>query len=259
VHLSVRLLQKVDRFYLIEEVGEEIKYGGNENMWKYLAALLVVLLSLGGLVAAQAPATAAKDCADCYANIITQKDTQTIQDIKLGTSGDIDNVAIGNEGLSAAIIVTQAPEQPAADAMFVPAPFARIDQVMDQSISKIGPDDPTIGEGAKGITWNKAIQAAWVLNQGNKELETVNGVPTYVKEGSYISQSTTQLTNNVFDYASREGAKVLNVDNKLAMIVDDMNAIINLQAAANSEAADSQSSAGTITNSVDVTVSGTDP
>jgi hypothetical protein len=51
----------------------------------------------------------------------------------------------------------------------------------------------------------------------------------------------------------------LNVDNKLAMIVDDMKAILNLQASADSAAADSQSSAGSITNNVDVTVSGTDP
>jgi hypothetical protein len=238
-----------------------LKYGGKENMWKYLAALLVVLLSLGGfgLVAAQPVVPA--ECTDCYANIITQNDKQTIQDVRLGLEGpdNKETVAVGNEGLSAAIIITKPPVEPAAGVMFVPAPFARIDQSMTQTLSKIGPDDTTVGEGAKGITWNKAIQAAWVLNQGNKELETVNGVPTYVKEGSYISQSTTQLTNNVFDYASREGAKVLNVDNKLAMIVDDMNAIINLQAAANSQASDSQSSTGKITNNVDVTVSGTDP
>jgi hypothetical protein len=168
-------------------------------------------------------------------------------------------VAVGNEGLSAAIIVTKPPVEPEEGQMFVTAPFARIDQSMDQTLHDIGPTNAPDGEGAKGITWNKAIQAAWIANQGVKELESVDGVPTYVKEGSYISQSTTQLTDNVFDYASREGAKVLNVDNKLAMIVDDMNAIINLQAAANSEAADSQSSNGEITNSVDVTVSGTDP
>ena len=168
-------------------------------------------------------------------------------------------LAVGNEGLSAGIIVTKAPVEPVDGAMFVSAPFARIDQSMSQTLSDIGPSDPTVGEGAKGITWNKAIQAAWIANQGVKELENVNGVPTYVKEGSYISQSTTQLTDNVYDYAAREGAKVLNVDNKLAMIVDDLNAIINLQASANSQASDSQSSAGTITNNVNVTVSGTDP
>jgi hypothetical protein len=194
--------------------------------------------------------------------MITQTDSQTIQNVRLGLEDPVDptfTVAVGNEGLSAAIIVTKPPVEPADGAMFVQAPFARIDQKMDQTLSDIGPSDPTIGEGAKGITWNKAIQAAWIANQGVKELENVNGVPTYVKEGSYISQSTTQLTNNVYDYAFREGAKVLNVDNKLAMIVDDMNAILNLQASADSAAADSQSSAGTITNNVDVTVSGMDP
>jgi hypothetical protein len=168
-------------------------------------------------------------------------------------------VAVGNEGLSAAIIVTKAPVEPEEGQMFVTAPFARIDQSMDQTLSDIGPEDATVGEGAKGITWNKAIQAAWIANQGVKELETIDGVPTYVKEGSYISQSTTQLTNNVYDYASREGAKVLNVDNKLAMIVDDVQAIIDLSANADSSATDSQSSSGDITNSVNITVAGTDP
>ena len=47
-------------------------------MWKYLAALLVVLLSLGGLVAAQMPG-----CPDCAANIITQTDTQNIDTVAL--------------------------------------------------------------------------------------------------------------------------------------------------------------------------------
>ena len=196
-------------------------------MWKYLAALLVVLLSLGGfgLVAAQT----VPESADSYANIITQTDSQTIQNVRLGLEDPLDpklTVAVGNEGLSAGIIVTKPVVEPADGAMFVQAPFARIDQSMDQTLHDIGPSDATVGEGAKGITWNKAIQAAWIANQGVKELETVNGVPTYVKEGSYISQSTTQL---------------------------------NLQASANSAAADSQSSAGSITNNVDVTVSGTDP
>jgi hypothetical protein len=39
-------------------------------MWKYLAALLVVLLSLGGLVVEE-------ECTDRNANIITQSDIQT--------------------------------------------------------------------------------------------------------------------------------------------------------------------------------------
>ena len=47
-------------------------------MWKYLAALLVVLFSMGGLV------SAVNECTDCYANIITQTDTQTIDTVRLG-------------------------------------------------------------------------------------------------------------------------------------------------------------------------------
>ena len=194
-------------------------------MWKYLAALLVVLLSLGGfgLVAAQLQYQANAQIA---MQTLSPDGYQTIQNVRLGLEDPDDpkmTVAVGNEGLSAAIIVTKAPVEPEEGAMFVPAPFARIDQTMNQTVSSLGPVDCNHGEGAKGITWNKAIQAAWIANQGVKELESDDGVPTYVKEGSYISQSTTQLTNNVYDYAYREGAKVLNVDNKLAMIVDDMN------------------------------------
>jgi hypothetical protein len=228
-------------------------------MWKYLAALLVVLLAMGGIGAAQIPG-----CADCNANIVTQQDTQTIDTVRLALTDpnlNVNTVAVGNEGLSAGIIITKAPVEPTTeDQFFVPAPFARIDQKMDQTLSNLGAD-VDLGDGAKGITWNKAIQAAWVANQGLKEFtgEAEDENAEYAKEGSYVGQTTTQLTDNVFDYDSREKAKVLNVDNKLAMIVDDMNAIINLQAAAASNAADSQSSNGVITNNVDVTVSGTDP
>ena len=66
----------------------------------------------------------------------------------------------------------------------------------------------------------------------------------YVKEGAYVLQSTTQLTDNVIDYDSREAGKVLNVDNKLAMIVDDMEAVIDLSANADSTSTDSQASNG---------------
>jgi hypothetical protein len=87
----------------------------------------------------------------------------------------------------------------------------------------------------------------------------VDGTLTWVKEGSYVSQSTIQAINNVYDYAAREDAKVLNVDNKLAMIVDDVQAIIDLSANADSTATDSQSSTGDITNNVNITIAGKDP
>jgi hypothetical protein len=228
-------------------------------MWKYLVALLVVLLSMGGLVAAQ------PSCVECYANQVNQNDIQVIDTVRLALEDPflpVSTVAVGNEGLSAGIIVTKPPENPTVDdQFFVNAPFARIDQSMNQRVSNLGNINPEIGDGAKGITWNKAIQAAWVANQGLKELdgETSAGANIYVKEASYIIQSTTQITDNVYDYDSREKGKVLNVDNKLAMIVDDMEAIVNLQASANSVASDTQSSVGTITNNVDVVISGTDP
>jgi hypothetical protein len=170
----------------------------------------------------------------------------------LGIEDGITTVAVGNEGLSAAIIVTKAPVEPNNGDMFVPAPFARIDQTMTQTVSNLGNENATVGEGAKGITWNKAIQAAWIANQGVKELE--NG--TYIKEGSYIGQNTTQLINNTYDYTTREGAKVLNVDNKLAMIVDNMNAVLNLTANANSGASNNESAVGEVYDNATVNVGG---
>jgi hypothetical protein len=228
-------------------------------MWKYLAALLVVLFSLGGLVAAQAPATT--DCADCYANIVTQSDAQTIQTVTLAAGAGM--ASVGNEGLSAGIIVTQAPViNPTVsgdeDQFFVPAPFARIDQVMNQKITNLGSLDYDDGNGAKGITWNKAIQAAWIANQGVKEYkgELDPEDAEYAKEGTYINQNTTQLTNNVYDYDSREGSKILNVDNKLAMIVDNMTAILDLSANADSSTTDTQSASGTIDDFVNLGING---
>ena len=235
-------------------------------MWKYLAALLIVLLSMGGLVAAQPVEAQPNECTDCYSNIVTQSDTQNIDTVALAYQDPfelVDSVAVGNEGLSAGIIVTKAPVNPLTeDQLFVTAPFARIDQKMDQTVSNLGGLDPEgNGDAAKGITWNKAIQAAWVANQGVKEFGAEEGTEAaeYVKEGSWISQNTTQLTNNVYDYDSREGAKVLNVDNKLAMIVDNVNAVLNLTANANSATTDTQTSNGTIINAVEVTIAGYDP
>lgn len=212
-----------------------------------------------GVVSANVPV-----CVDCYANVITQTDNQLIENVKIGIAEEIDKtintVGVGNEGLSAAIIVTPAPKDAVNDSVFRTAGFARIDQVMNQKISGLGTQPPALGEeGAKGLTWNKAIQAAWIANQGVKELETVDGALVWVKEGAYIGQTTNQTTQNIYDYDSREEAKILNVDNKLAMIVDSLETVINITATANSKAADSQSSIGSVVNDVNITVAAKDP
>lgn len=75
-----------------------------------------------------------------------------------------------------------------------------------------------------------------------------------VKEGALISQTTLQTTKNIRDYDSREDAKILNLDNKLAMIVDDLKAVIDITASASSSADDTQSSTGTIENEVDIDI-----
>ncbi len=226
-------------------------------MWKYLAALMLLLTM--GVVSADVPV-----CVDCYANIITQTDNQLIEDVKIGVADELDlendKVGVGNEGLSAAIIVTPKFQDAANGSVFRVAGFARIDQVMNQKISGLGTEEMPLGEeGAKGLTWNKAIQAAWIANQGLKEQEEVDGELVWVKEGAYIGQTTNQTTQNIYDYDSREEAKILNVDNKLAMIVDDLQTVINITATADSATTDSQESTGSVVNDVNITVAAKDP
>ena len=226
-------------------------------MWKYLAALMLLLTM--GVVSADVPV-----CVDCYANIITQTDNQMIEDVKIGVADELDlendKVGVGNEGLSAAIIVTPQYQDAANGSVFRVAGFARIDQVMNQKISGLGSAEMPLGEeGAKGLTWNKAIQAAWIANQGLKEQEEVDGELVWVKEGAYIGQTTNQTTQRIYDYDSREEAKILNVDNKLAMIVDDLQTVINITATADSATTDSQASTGSVVNDVNITVAAKDP
>ena len=219
-------------------------------MWKSIVALMALLVI--GVTGASACDCGDGDCIDCWANQIIQHDTQTIENVMLGPDqdfwGDQNSVGVGNEGLSAAVIVT--PKAGTVDGLFVSAPFGKIEQTMKQTISNLGVDKE-VGTGAKGLTWNKAIQAAWMTNQGLKEKE---GLYTLKKEGALISQTTLQTTRNIMDYDSREDAKILNLDNKLAMIVDDLEAVIKITAEASSSAADTQSSTGTITNDVDIDI-----
>ena len=223
-------------------------------MLKYLAAFML-LLTIGVVGADEL-----KVCPDCYANIITQKDTQTVENVRVGISvNDEQKVGIGNEGLSAAIIVTPKAQDAADGSVFRIAPFARIDQEMNQKISGLGSVFFEDGEGAKGLTWNKAIQGAWIANQGLKELEEKDGSMIWLKEGSYISQLTNQNILDIYDYNCHDEAKVLNVDNKLAMIVDNLNAVIELTASANTKTIDNQTSIGAVKNDVNITVAAKDP
>ncbi len=223
-------------------------------MLKYLAAFML-LLTIGVVGADEL-----KVCTDCYANVITQKDTQTVENVRVGisTNGE-QKVGIGNEGLSAAIIVTPKAQDAADGSVFRIAPFARIDQEMNQKISGLGSVFFEDGEGAKGLTWNKAIQGAWIANQGLKELEEKDGSMIWLKEGSYISQLTNQNILDIYDYNCHDEAKVLNVDNKLAMIVDNLNAVIDLTASANAKTIDNQTSIGAVKNDVNITVAAKDP
>jgi hypothetical protein len=216
-------------------------------MLKYIGVLMLVLLAMGA-TSAQPPVY----CDVCYANIITQTDTQTIENVKLGMSSadpHVEQTAVVNEGLSAGIIVTPKWADPANDSMFAVAGFARIDQAMTQTIDTLGTLDPVNGEeGAKGLTLNKAIQAAWIANQGLKENDT--GI--WVHEGAYVGQTTDQTIFNVYDYDSRERANIMNLDNKVALIVDDLNAVINLTANADSTTVDNATSSGNFYDDINI-------
>jgi hypothetical protein len=225
-------------------------------MWKCIVALLALLAI--GVASGATIEDAIPVCTDCYANVITQTDSQVIEDVILG-AGTGEKDGVGNEALSGAFIITPKFAEAADNGSFMVAPFARIDQKMEQTISGLGSKNLSEGSGAKGLTWNKAIQAAWIANQGLKEKEMNGTQVEWVKEGSYIAQTTVQTTKNVTDYDTREEAKVLNLDNKLAMIVDDLNATIRLIASAQSASDDTQNSSATIENDVNVTVSAIDP
>ena len=81
----------------------------------------------------------------------------------------------------------------------------------------------------------------------------------WLKEGSYIGQITNQNILDIYDYNCHDEAKVLNVDNKLAMIVDDLTTVIDLTASANTKSLDNQTSIGAVENNVNITVAAKDP
>ena len=215
-------------------------------MWKYLLAL-IVLLSMGG--AALACGDDGEECSDgdvlpdycvdCFANAVIQVDNQKINTVTLGAD-EGDDAAVGNEGLSAGIIVT--PKTVVGPDGFKTVAFAKIDQRQTQTIKEITK--------AKGVTENKAIHSAWLQGQGRKEKDEGE----WYKEGALAMQRTTQEITKVSDYDCQDEARVFNADDKLAMIVDDLKQVIDISAKAKAATSDKAESEGTVTNNVDINV-----
>jgi len=201
---------------------------------KTLILALLALLALGGIAAAQ------PSCIDCYANIITQTDSQTITwaniddgcpdcvaDPKPPCEGDCKkkDPSIYNEAASAAIIVTPVFSDPAEDCHIVDS-FARVDQGMTQTIASADIQN------VNSAIYNTAVQAAWVENQGRKEKFPPTESGTWVKEGAYVGQTTDQLItwahiDNTFGSDAYTQYGVYNADNKLAVITDGLNTLDN--------------------------------
>jgi len=209
---------------------------------KTLILALLALLALGGIAAAQ-------PCVDCYANIITQTDSQTItwaniddgcpdcvaddgsdddgaDDDDDDCQGDCDkkDPSIYNEAASAAIIVTPLFEDDAEDC-FIQDSFARVDQSQTQTISQADIQN------LNANIYNTGVQAAWVEGQGRKELfppSEEDGV--WLKEGAYVGQTSQQLItyahiDNVVGADEDSEYAVYNADNKLAVITDGLTVL----------------------------------
>jgi len=200
-------------------------------VWRVLGALVFLFA-----FAVAEPACAQNSCDGCWANGIHQQYTSTITDVALAADTG-NSVVVGNEGVMSGIIVV-----PGATAMsiettpsevFVNAPFGRIDQIISQTLSNIGSEE----SGARGITMNKALQASWIQNQGTQENDpesTSPGSPVWKKESACTLQETSQSIAAITDYGLQNNAKIFNADKKLAMIVDDINAAIDITKLASS-------------------------
>lgn len=213
-------------------------------MWKYIGivAALFVLAGLG----------AGEECVDCYANIVTQSTTQTTSNTNIDLSY-YEKVGVVNEGLLAGVIITDFDDyESAASSTIAPVAFGRIDQSLTQTIT-----GNTIKDA--GNYMNKEISAAWVQGQGRKEFDPTAcpydpaWAGTIKKEGAYVSQSTGQSLSGLSVDCVDPRVGIINADNKLAMIVDDMNRAISLSANAYSSTTDTAASTGTITNTVTTT------
>jgi hypothetical protein len=211
-------------------------------MKKYLVILLAFLASmvLSGIAAAEEEVTVCGP--ECYANSIIQTDKQLIDNVETCPNVPI----IFNEGISAAVTVTPAdPYVEVAPDLFYKVGFSRTVQNMDQTISNI------VNPG--GLTANKAMQASWMENQGDKEFNPdalVDGGHQWDYEASKIRQNTVQLIDDVNFGQEQEDnpMAVFNADSKLAIISDNIDDLIVDTLSASSETSDTNGAAGSYSN-----------
>jgi hypothetical protein len=217
-------------------------------MKKFLVALSVMLISIGFILAGSAfdplviptkPADQAT-CIDCFANSITQKNLQLVEDAEICPNSPM----IFNEGQSAAVTITPTNTYVVdANGQYVKVGFSKIEQTMTQEINKL------VNPG--GMTANKAQQAAWVENQGAKEYN-----PDTLKwdyEGAYIRQNTFQQIYNI-DYGYTEKTNtnaIFNADNKLAVLTDNLD-VLAKEVGITSTTDNTATSKGTYSNNAEI-------
>lgn len=213
-------------------------------MWKYIG-IVAALFVLAGLGAATTP----EECVDCYSNVVKQTTEQAISNIGI-SPGASNTVTYANEGMLSGVIVTQFSEDKGKgkdEKNLQNVAFGTIVQDLDQQICGVS----TSGIAAEVM--NKEIAAAWIQGQGRKEKEADK---TVLKEGAYVEQGTLQTIGSPADPSGGAKANLINADSKLAMIVDDMEAVIDIAAKATSETSETAESNAAIENSLDVNVNG---
>lgn len=180
-------------------------------MWKYVALLALLLVGVAS----------ADTCVDCYANVIVQDDTQTIKDVDFQTGNGGGDPSVGNDAMSAAVIMTpknyKFVSDTGFDVKFIDVGFAKIEQTMTQTIGT-DIDGLVVKDNAK----NKASQAAWIENQGRKEKD--GEAAAWQIEGALVKQTTTQDIRDV-NFNGLQNAKAMNVDSKLGIIADDLTTL----------------------------------
>jgi hypothetical protein len=217
---------------------------------KNVLLALVVLVLTAGFASATGVGATDPACPDCWANVITQTDVQTINDVDVGCEGTIDPL-IYNEAGSAAVIYTPAFDATNIEKGNIVDSFARVDQGVTQTLN-----DVDIGALAgKTTVYNTAVQAAWIEGQGRKELfppklEMSMDNPEWYQEAAYVKQSTTQTVNAAtigWTLGANAGAPttIYNADDKLAIITNSLGAL-GIERDANMDASDTHASSATV-------------
>ncbi len=143
------------------------------------------------------------ECIDCYANIVTQSDTQTIGNVKIGISDTgAERVGVGNEGLSAS--------------MFASESFARIDQTITTAKSAYTVEDLNL----------RNLPANGIMITNTDAPLVLRGITIEsrgVKDQSYIPVAigTQNAKNVIIENCTALGGELFRIANSQNILVKD--------------------------------------